>query len=77
MNDITNIELGAVTGGATAKYVQRPLPPQPSPYNPNPASDCVLGALGAGMWGASPIAGCIAGATGGGGNSVLDALLSM
>jgi hypothetical protein len=72
---IRTIDLDTVTGGATAKHYTRPSPPT-APTR-NPASDCAIGAIGAGMFGASPFAGCIAGAAGGGGNSVLDALLSM
>ena len=79
MTDIT-MELINVTGGTTAKHYSRPAPqpsqPQPAAPSRNPITDCAMGALVGGVFG-SPIAGCVAGASGGGGNDLLGALLSM
>ncbi|HEY1549614.1 MAG TPA: hypothetical protein VGG28_17420 [Kofleriaceae bacterium] len=76
MTDITS-DLRSVTGGATAKHYSQPTHQQPTAPTRNPINDCAMGALGASMFGASPITGCIAGAASGGGNSLLDAFMSM
>lgn len=79
MTDIT-MELVHVTGGASAKHASRPVqklpPPQPAAPSRNPVTDCAMGAVVGGLFG-HPLAGCVSGARGGGGNDLLGALLSM
>ncbi|MFT3692518.1 MAG: hypothetical protein QM831_05205 [Kofleriaceae bacterium] len=79
MTDIT-LELANVTGGATAKHYSRPAQtapaPQPAAPSRNPVTDCAMGAIVGGLFGA-PLSGCVSGVRGGGGNDLLGALLSM
>lgn len=70
MTDIS-MELANVTGGA--KHV---APPPPAAPSRNPITDCAMGAVVGGLFG-HPLSGCVAGASGGGGNDLLGALLSM
>lgn len=73
---MTSIELANVIGGATAKHVSHPAPPPTVAPSRNPVTDCAMGAIVGGLFG-HPISGCVAGASGGGGNDLLGALLSM